>query len=107
MMSTRLLGVLSVIFKRQASGASLQRSAPAKEITPSRAIQRAYRTPESLASARQNRTPDLVDIALRGLLPAGGPARNQHQPLELRDQHAVLIEHARVHLDGAAVGLGL
>src|SRR2546427_13185103 len=44
-------------------------------------------------------------LPLLSRLHAGILARHEHQALELRDQHAVLVEHARVHLHGAAIGL--
>src|SRR5438445_3193096 len=34
-------------------------------------------------------------------------SRHEHQALELRDQHTVLVEHPRMHLHGAAIGLRL
>src|SRR5437764_9105745 len=48
----------------------------------------------------------LLDVALR-LGRAGLPTGHQHEPLELSDEHSVLVEHPGVHLHGAAIGLGL
>src|SRR3954469_1602503 len=48
-----------------------------------------------------------LDVGLRLVGRAGVPARHEHEPLELGDEHAVLVEHARVHLHRAAVGLRL
>jgi hypothetical protein len=46
----------------------------------------------------------LLDVAL-GSNPTGAAPGHEHEPLELRDEHTVLVVDARVHLHGAAVGL--
>ncbi len=60
-------------------------------------------------TARSKARASYVDVALacRAVV-LGGPGRaprDEHEALELGDQHAVLVEHPRVHLHGAAVGL--
>src|SRR5438105_1187083 len=55
------------------------------------------------------RAPDLalvdVPLGLDRRAASRGLARDQHQALELGHQHPILVEHARVHLDRAPVGL--
>src|SRR6266581_4934959 len=47
-----------------------------------------------------------VHVALGLLAAARMLARDEHEALELGHEDPVLIEHARVHLHGPAVGLG-
>ena len=74
----------------------------------------------STASSTQSRSRSVGgrDSGFRGHLgsptPVAGTAQSspgrvghQHEPLELGHEHAVLVEHARVHAHRAAVGLGL
>ena len=45
-------------------------------------------------------------ITARRRASARRPLGHEHEALELRHEHAVLVEHPRVHLDRPAVGLG-
>ena len=75
------------------------------------AMAKAYRTPDAEAFGFSTARP-AVPRPRRGgpaacWRPRRVPARHEHEPLELGHEHAVLVEDARVHLHGAAVGLGL
>src|SRR5688572_10926554 len=61
-----------------------------------------------LCHTRTNRSPPArsLDVALGGRRPVLA-AGDQHEALELGHQDPVLVVHPRVHLHGAAVGLGL
>ena len=77
---------------------------PSRAICAKRIASRRRSASQPLAVRRAGAARGRADVGRAR--PCRGAARHQHEALELGHEHAVLVEHARVHLDGAAVGLG-
>src|ERR1700722_819873 len=100
----------------RAQGASLFANYRDDKLPPDTAFSHAKqaRDPTPRSASTRDRTARcslrLLDVPLGGRAGMGGTwitTRDQDKPLELGDEHPILVVDARVHLDSAAVGLCL